>query len=84
MIDTLSTLGIISGTGYQHTELPAERGLPSPVQQQPQPQPGGAGGTAGLLPIEEPQIAVLETTNSLLGQRHARTACRDRDGDRVC
>lgn len=31
-----------------------------------QPQPGGVGGTGGLTPLEEPQIAVLESTNSLL------------------
>jgi type II secretory pathway component GspD/PulD (secretin) len=58
--DTLSTLGIISGAGMSTT--PGARGtrVPSPV---PQAQPGQAAGAAN---IEEPQIAVLESTNSLL------------------
>jgi general secretion pathway protein D len=62
VIDTLTTLGIISGAGVSTTGA-AARGarIPSPVM----PQPGQPAGAA-VSPIEEPQIAILETTNSLL------------------
>jgi general secretion pathway protein D len=59
--NTLTTLGIISGTGLGTTGTVGGARIPSPAQA----APGQAGSAAGT-PLEEPQIAVLESTNSLL------------------
>jgi general secretion pathway protein D len=65
VVDTLSTLGIVSGT-TQGTQTRGAR-IPSPAMAQPQPNPqAGTSGAVAASPNEEPQIAVLETTNSLL------------------
>lgn len=62
VVDTLSTLGIATATSTSSQSRGAR--IPSPAAQQPQAAPGG--GATGASPTEEPQIAILETTNSLL------------------
>ena len=75
VVDTLSTLGIATATSGRSTSQMRGSRIPSP-QIPPPPGAAGGAGTTGESPIEEPQIAVLESTNSLLvnatPEQHAR------------
>jgi len=74
--EKLAELGIISGGGAgAGGRISRKGGAQQGAQPQPQPQQGG-GGTEGL--TEEPQVIVIESTNSLLvnatPEQHAQVA----------
>jgi len=74
--EKLAELGIISGGGAgTGGRISRKGGAQQGAQPQPQPQQGG-GGTEGL--AEEPQVIVIEATNSLLvnatPEQHAQIA----------
>ncbi|MDO8310794.1 MAG: secretin N-terminal domain-containing protein, partial [Sideroxyarcus sp.] len=67
VVDTLSTLGIATATGGSggSQSLRGAR-IASPQIQPPPGTPSGTAAGATASPNEEPQIAILQTTNSLL------------------